>query len=425
MSKHKLVKLDDEAKNLKSGEVAINATGFFASQQGPFEEFNPDILFKRKGFEIYQKMMADDQIFAAFQLISSSISARQWHFESNEDNKDIADFFDEMIRDRFIGKFTTVIEELLLAMIFGFVLLEKIYEIEEFDGKSYWIVKQIKSRPLNTFTFEIDKFGNIINLLQRQDQIARVKLDINKFIHYVYQPYFHPQYGRSILVPVYRHYWSKDNIIKFWNIYLERAAVGFIHGKVAGGDLTSGTRTSLEDSLSSLSAKSWVITPDNIDLEYVTQNDMRAFELAIEHRDRAMARCFLIPHTLGVSPQGNTGTQAQSSVHFEEVFFHWIIALAGNISETLDEQVFIPLGRINFGKDRKIPKFKFDELTEGQKEKAAKSWAVLVKDGAVHSVLEDENHVRKLMNFPEIEEEDIPDENEMNPISTADDVLIT
>lgn len=423
MSKHGSTKLVDEAKNLSTGEVAINATGFFAQQQ-KFEEFNQDLLLRFKGFEIYQKMMADDQIFASFQLISSSISARQWHFESNEDNKDIAEFFEEMILDRFIGKFTTVIEELLLSLIFGFVLLEKIYEIEEFDSKSFWIIKQIKSRPLNTFTFEVDKFGNVLQLLQNQGQTLKVKLDINKFIHYVYQPYFHPQYGRSILNPVYRHYWSKDNIIKFWNIYLERAAVGFIHGKVSGGDLTSGTRVSLEDSLSSLSAKSWVITPDNIDLEYVSVNDVRAFELAIEHRDKAIARCFLIPNTLGISPQGNTGTQAQSSVHFEEVFFHWIIALAGNISETLDEQVFNPLGKINFGKNRKIPKFKFDELTEGQKNLLAQSWAKLIKDGAVHTVKEDENHIRGLMNFPKIKEEDIPDE-ELNPIATADDMLVT
>ena len=76
MSKHGSVKLVDEAKNLSTGEVAINATGFFATQQ-KFEQFNQDLLLKFKGFEIYQKMMADDQIFACFQLISSSISARQ------------------------------------------------------------------------------------------------------------------------------------------------------------------------------------------------------------------------------------------------------------------------------------------------------------------------------------------------------------
>ena len=345
------------------------------------------------------------------------------HFESNEENKDIAEFFEEMIGDRFVGKFTTVIEELLLAMIFGFVLLEKIYEIEEFKGKSYWIIKQIKSRPLNTFTFEVDKFGNILDLLQNQGQINKVKLDINKFIHYVYQPYYHPQYGRSILNPIYRHWWSKDNIIKFWNIYLERAAVGFLHGK-SDGEITSATRTSLEDSLSSLSAKSWIVTPSNIDLNYVSMGDIKAFEIAVDHRDKSIARCFLIPHTLGISPQGNTGTQAQSSVHFEEVFFHWIIALAGNLSETLDEQVFVPIAQVNFGKNRKIPKFRFDELTEGQKKSLSESWGKLVKDGAVHSVQKDENHIRGLMNFPEIEEEDIPNV-ELNPISTADDMLVT
>lgn len=399
--------------------------GFFASQQ-KFERLNQDALLKRRGIGVYSRMLADDQVSAAFNLIASSITAREWRFEG--DNEEVKAYFIDMIENKYKGEWTTVIENLLYGLIFGFMLLEKIFTIEEFQGKDYWMITELKTRPLNSFSFESDKFANIINLLQDQGKEKKVKLDLEKFLYYVYQPVFDPHYGRSILFPAYRHYWAKDNILKFWNIFLERAAVGFIHGKI-DGELTPTTKSNLEKSLSNLSASSYILTPNNVELEYVDNRDMSAFERAIDSKDRAISRSMLVPSTIGITPQDSTGTVSQTEVHFEEVFFHWVKRIAGQVSDVLNDQLFRPLSILNFGEENP-PTFEFDELLDDQKRKISKSWSELIKAGAVTATIKDENHTRKLMNYPEItpvereaEQED-EEEMPMNPISTGEELNI-
>lgn len=420
MSSHLVEKELEEGK-----EQAISfKEGFFSRNQTFVERLNEDALLKRRGIGVYSRMLADDQVSAGFNLIASSITAREWRFEG--DNEEVKAYFIDMIETKYHGEWTTVIENLLYGLIFGFMLLEKIFTIEQFNGKDYWMITELKTRPLNSFSFESDKFANIINLLQDQGKEKKVKLDLEKFLYYVYQPVFDPHYGRSILFPAYRHYWAKDNIIKFWNIFLERAAVGFIHGTMEN-ELTPSTKSNLENSLKNLSAATYILTPAGVKLEYVDNRDMSAFENAIDSKDRAISRSMLIPSTIGITPQDSTGTVSQTEVHFEEVFFHWVKRIAGQVADVLNDQLFRPLAILNFGEENP-PTFEFDELLDDQKRKISKSWSELIKAGAVTATIKDENHTRKLMNYPEItpvereaeQEEEMP----MNPISTGEEVNI-
>lgn len=422
--------LKDESKHVEEDkDTAITFAGFFGESQ-IYEAPRFDLLRSHKGSHIYTKMMEDDQITICFNLIASSITERRWKFEGPN-----AEFFDRMVGEDFKGNFKTTIKNLTFALIYGYILLEKIYDQVEIDGKTFWTVNEIKTKPVESFKFKVDKFGNIIQLLQKQGGNPNAPLDLHKFLYYVYQPHFNPQFGRSVLFPAYRHYWAKDNILKFWNIWLERAAVGFIHGTMET-DLAPGQSTNLTNALKGLSGKSFILTPAGVDLKYVAQRDMSAFNNAVRHKDSAIAKAMFVPHTLGVSPQDATGTNAQTAVHYEEVFFNWVKDNASAIADVFNEQLFNELEMLNFG--TKETKFVFDELLTSEKRKIAKSWAELVKEGAVQRSDEDENHIRGLLGFPELDDEFddldrrknsdsevIPDNGigDVNPISSGDGLI--
>jgi len=222
-----------------------------------FPKYNPDILISRKGYNIYQNMMRDDQVKACLQIKINAVISREWFFdigkddnsgEERKDHQDIADVF-EFILDNITGSFADKLTNILSGLKNGFSINEKVYEPIIYDGKEYWGIKDLKLRPFNTFDggFKTDNHGNILQITQNQAG-REINIPVPKIIHFVHQPDIDLHYGESDLRAAYRPWWSKDIAIKFQNIHLERHASGFIWAKVTGA-LSTPQKTNLQNLL--------------------------------------------------------------------------------------------------------------------------------------------------------------------------------
>ena len=379
------------------GEVAWADTLFFGSV--PLERWNPDELLSSHGATLYRRMMRDDQIRALLALKHAAITGRPWHFHVRDDSPEqqqCASFLRFQLEQNLSGTFGQAMGNLLTSQIFGFSVVEKVYDTLPWEGRTWWGLRHLKLRPAETFTFVTDAFGNLTGLMQNQGG-RKVSLPPERFILHVNKPWVHPQYGESDLRECHRHWWAKENILKFWNMYLERMAAGFIHGRITG-PLTAAEREELKQVMRNLNGRTSVITPGSVELQMVTAPDTDAFERAVAARDRAMAKALLVPNLLGFSEQGQVGSYSQSRTQLD-AFFFVLGSLADSVADTLNEQLFRELARWNFGL-ADPPRFVFDPLTDDRKRELAQAWREAVSAGAVTQTPADERRTRELLGYP-------------------------
>jgi hypothetical protein len=382
------------------GEVALAGTlwgaGTFIGARG--ERYNPDQLVGQKGWGIYERMLRDDQVTACLALVNAAVSSRAWTFEVTDQvaQGPVLDFLRFTLNDVLKGTVRQLFDQMLSARVFGFSLVEKVYGPVEWGGRTMWTLTAFKLRPAWTFTFRADPYGNVQCVVQSQGGTP-VELDPARFVHTVNQSEYDPLYGRSALVPVYEHWWAKTNVLKFWNIYLERMAAGFLHGKKSG-PLTPADNASLQTALANLQTATSILTPASVSLEYVHPPTTSVFQDREASLNRAIARALLIPTHLGFTDQGSTGSHAQTAAQVD-VFFWWLDALCAALEDTLNEQLFREIVAWNFG-SVPAPRFRFERRTPEQRREIAKAWAEAVQAGTVTHSPEDELRIRQMLDMP-------------------------
>lgn len=383
-----------------TGEAAVSDAlwGPAFQSYGRGERYNPDLLVRLKGWDVYERMLRDDQIAACLALVNAAVSSRAWTFDVTDQAAQgpALDFLRFNFSHVLCGTVRQLFDQLLSARIFGFALVEKVYGTVDWQGRPYWVLTAFKLRPAWSFTFRTDPYGNVQSLIQNQAG-AQVELDPKRFVHFVNQAEFDPYYGRSALLPAYEHWWSKNNVLKFWNIYLERMASGFLHGK-KGGPLSPSENASLQEALANIQAASSLLTPDTVSLQYVTPPNTTAFHDREGSLNRSIARALLIPMHLGFTDQGSTGSHAQASAQVD-VFFWWLDSLCTALEDTINEQIIRELVGWNFGAVQP-PRFRFERRTPEQRRQIAKAWVETVAAGVVAHTVEDEARLRQLLEMP-------------------------
>jgi len=387
-----------------TGEIGWENSVLYGARD--FAKYNPDDLVSRRGADIYRKMMRDDQVKSVMRFKQHAVISRGWFFdvpkdENGDDDPEQArmgDFFATVIA-KLAGSFSQNLLMILSALPNGFSIVEKIFGLIAWEGKTWWGLKRLKLRPWETFNqgFECDPHGNVLKLSQDQNG-KRAPIPMDKVIHFVYQPDVDPHYGESDLRAAYRPWWSKDVVIKFQNIHLERHASGFAYAQVTG-QLSSAQKEDLKALIRNISARMGAILPAGVDLNQFQPMRTDAYDRAIAQYDKAIAKSILVPNLLGLSEQGQTGSYSQSTTQLE-VFFWILDAIAGDLEDALNEQLFRGLARVNFGAED-FPPFTFEPISEQQKEKIARVWGELVSKNAVQRSDSDEAWIRQLVGAPQ------------------------
>ena len=84
----------ETAVNPSGKEIGWGNSAIYAA--GDFEKYNPDDLIGRKGWQVYARMMHDDQIKAVMAFKKSAVTSRGYFFDKdveNEQHEEMAEFF--------------------------------------------------------------------------------------------------------------------------------------------------------------------------------------------------------------------------------------------------------------------------------------------------------------------------------------------
>lgn len=199
--------------------------------------YNPDELLLQKGWNTYETMMGDAMVRAAINTKRFALLARPWQVlpavagpQARPTTQALAarDFVESALRgmtgsDGAPRDFRHTLFQVMSAFYRGFSVAEIVWRIEEAGPHAgRYTLAAIKAKPPKQIGFEVDDYLNIKAITSWTPQTGLVTVPRSKCLLYVYNPHDELPYGDSDLRAVYKHWWSKDTVIRFWNLALQK-----------------------------------------------------------------------------------------------------------------------------------------------------------------------------------------------------------
>lgn len=379
--------------------------GAMASLVRSIAPYNPDDLIGKKGYAIYDRMQQDAQIQACLTIKKLAVLSRGWEVHpASDDPADIrvADFVRFALED-MRGSITDVLMNALDAVAKGFSVMEINYRIIDREPWRGMIgLASIKSKDPSGFTFDTDEFLNVRGLKKNTwvatpFYLASEKvLPAEKFVIYSYNPRYESPYGTSDLRAAYKHYWSKDVLMKFMNVYLEKYG-----SPTARGTYKRGTPKQAQEELlkvlAGIQKESAIVIPDDVQVELLEaqRGGEAGFLQALEWHDKQIAKAILC-QTLVTDEGVRVGSFALAKIHLD-VLKMCLAKLKRDLEEALmREQVIRRLIDYNFA-DARCPNFSLGPLEDRDMEKLADVIAKLVSGEVIRP---NEGWIREYLGLP-------------------------
>ncbi len=364
-------------------EVAA-ARSSLASSAFRLAAYSPDDLVTRKGFAIYDEMQNDAQVRSCLNTKKFAVLSKGWMLQPASDAAEdvrIARFIEFCLSD-MVGSVQDMLFKVLDALPKGFSICEINYKRIEggpFDGMIG--LASVKSKDPAEFGFDLDEFLNVRGLthLSSTGSLARrghggypdghkdpgygSVLPAEKFIIYTHMPVYELPHGQSDLRAAYKHWWSKEVILKFWNLYLEKFGMPTAKGTYKRG-VPKDQQDDLLRVLDKIQQETALVVPEDVTVELLEaqRRGDAGYLAAIEFHNKQIAKAIL-GQTLSSDEGSRVGSLALARVHMEVLRFY-LEKLKRDLEETvMREQLIRRLVEFNFATDR-CPRFTLGSLEE-------------------------------------------------------------
>lgn len=402
-SNNKIVNLVDEEGSSKT----VRESG--VDPESMFNPFNPDELYQKKGdYSIYEDMMKDDQVAVAMSIKKDLIIGSGWHIalkESAEGDEEIKRDVEVALSEDIETSFDDILDEILTAYEFGFSVSEKQFKRRD-DGSV--TVKNVRTRHPVSWLFHQDKFGNISRYEQQGTTSEFNDIDPSSLIHFVNNPRFGGPYGTSDLRAAYTAWFIKKQIIRFYAIFLEKAASPTPIGKYDRKIALDQEIQDLHNTLKKLQSSTALTIPKDLEVSFLEQkSNGDSYTKGINLFNMFIGRALFVPDLLGFQGGETTGGAQALGREQMKVFFKHIMRRRRNLENLVNHHLVQPLVLLNHGDIENFPKFRLNPIEEEQAAANAKLWLEAVKGRSFPVTLEEINHFKRIIDFPETPEEEM------------------
>lgn len=340
------------------GEVGPDVYGSFKSY------VNPDDLVGRKGLEVYSDMTKDSQVKCCLAIKKSSILARGYIIRPSDlssDGQNVVEFCKYALEE-MNGNIIKVLWNVCDALAKGYSLQNIVWQVVKtgpWAGK--WIPLYIKSKDPKDYSYNVDEYRNITGVLHEPTQDV---YPASRFLNYSFNPEYENPYGTSDLRACYKNYWSKDFLVKFWNIYLEKYGSPTVKGSYKRGT-TKAAQAELLKILGDVQSQSAIVVPEDMKaelLETIRQGDV-GYRIAVDFHNKEISKSILNMNLITDDGSG-TGSFALAKVHLD-ILRMCLQGLKKDLEETvMREQLLRPLVRYNFGPNVPVPVFNLGPMED-------------------------------------------------------------
>ena len=426
----KVVKSNSPGENAPSPESSVPNTVVGAAGTIIFngfivdEEYNQDLTYI-PGLKIWDQMRKSDAtVKEALNVVKLPLLGANWRVQGAGDDaksQEIADFieynlFEVMAFDDFLRQVLTMLE-------FGFSVFEIIYNIIDFNGKKLLGLQELSWRKQTTiwqWALDDGSFGAKQFVPGGIDGGFK-QIPGDKIIVFTNEREGNNYSGISILRSAYKHWYYKDAMYKISGIAAEKNSIGTPM-------ITAPLNAKPEDikQMRMLAQNyrandgAYLEVPDGWDFKMVGGAERtKLFDMMpwVAHHDAKILSTVLAQFlNLGSADMsGSYGlSKDQSSLFIQSI--QWV---AKYIAEVINEQLIPKLVDLNFSGVTSYPALAFERIGDDNLELYATLLPALVQAGLLTPTPEDEEHVRAMVNFPDIPDNALNDE-EGNVLPSVD-----
>jgi len=372
--------------------------------------YNPDDLLSAKGFDVYERMMGDAMVRAAINTKRYALLAKPWQVMAHTAGPGVAptaeavaarDFVDHALRgmrgaDGAARDFRQTLFQMMSAFYRGYSVAEMVWRLEEsgqYEGR--FTLAAIKAKSPKQTGFEVDDFLNVQAITSWTPMTGLITVPRGKCVLYVYNPQDELPYGNSDLRSVYKHWWSKDTIVRFWNLALQKFGMPMVYAQASA---TGDNGGQILETLKAIQQDSSAVFPRDVapQLLQATGNTGDAFLSAVDWHNQQIAQGILL-QTLTSGEGRRTGSLALGKVHFD-VLLYVLENAKADLEAVVNSQIVRPLIEYNFGDAAEtMPRFALGSVNERDITQLAQAYDVLLTHGVADSK---EQAVRELFDLP-------------------------
>jgi phage gp29-like protein len=358
----------------------------------------------RRRWSVLRKIERDPVVSAALAFKKWLPVGDGWRVYSADDSPEAVKQA-EFVRWCFAqmeGTVEELISNVLDAVAVGFSVVEKVYRIVD-RGEYAGFLAPVRFVPKDpsTIGFELGASGQVEAITFTVPGRANAEpLPPEKFIHFVYEGKYRSPYGCGDLVKAYRSWWSKDNALRWWAMFVEKYGVVPRIGKYEDG-ASQEFQQELLDQLKVSAANTEFVVPKSVELELLQPDgDGQAFERFVTYHDKELAKAIL-GNTLLVDEGQRVGSMALGKVHLE-VLRAQLRKLKRILEDrVMGEQIIRQIIDINYTATDRYPRFVLPDARKEELTELAKAIALMVDKGIVEPT---EPWVRECLGFPKQEE---------------------
>lgn len=405
------------AKSSKSDNPVVNLVNSTLRESAvdPDSLRNPwnidDLYIKRNDYSIYEDMVKDDQVSVALNIKKDLIIGSGYQFIcEDEDTEEIREDLEIAFNEDLECSFEDCLMEIMTGYEFGFSVTEKQFKTRE-DGSL--TLNKLKTRHPVSWLFHQDEFGKVIRYEQQGTSEKFSNIDPNSLIHFINNPKFENPYGTSDLRAAYTAYFVKQQIIRYYAIFMEKAASPIPVAKYDKNLAEDDDIQAIHDTIKKFQASTALTIPKEFEIEFIdAKGDGSVYINGINLFNMFIGRSLFVPDLLGFQGGETRGGSQALGQEQMQVFFKHIFRRRKALEKLINNHLVKPIVRWNFGDVDKYPKFKFKPIDEDIAEKNARLWLEAIRSPSYKVTDEDINHFKKIIEFPESEF----DEEEIDPI---------
>ena len=376
--------------NINRKQQSVIVSSYNRASQ--FLPYPSDEIFRKRGnYDLYTEMGRDQMVKACLETKQNLITGST--YEIRCDNDELRDFVIHNLENYLEGNFMDSVYGILSSMVYGFSVTEKIYQYEK--GKIY--LKKLVTAPPDSIEFNITKYGDILSVKQFMDKGVQ-DIGIEKFIHHAWNYSNGDPYGCSDLRSAYIPWYSKKEIVKYLNMFLERYGMPYI---VATYDPANESgKEDLQAVVESMMAATGAVIPEGvvIEIKEVKQEAANSFIDSIIEYNKQISTALLIPDLLGFNDtHGGSYSLGEQQIG---IFQLNLDRYRNNLEKVINRQLIKQMIDINFSGVVDYPKIKFIPLERDLTIDRIDKFIQACEKTVIIPQPEQKRHLAELLKFP-------------------------
>ena len=390
---------------------------------------NPTEYIGRYKLRVFKRMMLQSpDAKAAMTLKKLSVLADGWEIHNGEqEGGDKQGEFCRYVLRQLPDGFDPVIENTLDALIFGFSLSEKVYQLPYEKGEFRGLIgyNVIRDKPVYDFVINTSDKGEITGFIQNQEVAGPVEIPPWKMVYFGYQNSSDNPYGYSDLCPAFQHVFAQSVMDESWPTALKRYAMPVLLAKYSGSKRTKSDEDYLKTVLKQIDEESGILLKGQIEsLEYLEQGSSNmayaAYQRHQDYRSQRIRMSCLVPD-LAISEGTRFGSKALGQSQVETFASSVIRQIRRNLASAINNQIIRPLIDYNFEDVENYPTFGFGSAENDANVALADVIGVFVDKGIMFPE-EDRDWIREKYGMPMLKR--VEEANELIPTTDDDPIEV-